>query len=156
MDGIISKRFCVTPRHDLGTCYNYSSIEINRIHDTLELDRKKRLRPRSGEKSLFEYRLSSENYHSNQSRCCERRSQSLNPKQTASKNGKFHAPMSCIIDLFDLFLGQLRAELVMNFALTRETRKFAEILNSSQLIARTRTTAQLNYGIRIILSESIS
>lgn len=47
---IISKRVfrCVTPRHDLGTCCNYSSIEINRIHDTLELDRaaKKRTKRR--------------------------------------------------------------------------------------------------------------
>lgn len=32
--------FVWTPRHDLGTCYNYSSIEINSIHDTLKLDRR--------------------------------------------------------------------------------------------------------------------
>lgn len=44
---IISKRFCVTPRHDLGTCYNCSSIEINRIHDTLKLDRKEAFVARS-------------------------------------------------------------------------------------------------------------
>lgn len=36
--GNFSFLFLVTPRHDRGTCYNYSSIEINSIHDTLELD----------------------------------------------------------------------------------------------------------------------
>lgn len=46
----------VTPRHDLaGTCYNFSSIEINRIHRYPGIrSRKEALL------LLFEYRLSSE------------------------------------------------------------------------------------------------
>lgn len=103
---------CVTPRHDLGTCCNYSSIEINRIRYP-GIRSKKRLFF-----SLVWISFIITNCYSNRALDVAKkwRKKDLKANSELKSNGKFHASMSCIIDLFYLFLGQLRRDLVMNFS----------------------------------------
>lgn len=92
----ISKRFHVTPRHDLGTCYNCFSIEINRIHDTLELDRQKREAFAREALGLFEYRLSSAIAIQIKVDSCERKGrQTLN----STSSGREKWKISCLDEL---------------------------------------------------------